>query len=151
MERLAKEVKEREGKIKELKSLTQKVRRENARLEREIEQKEEEIERERKLSDARSRAEILSAESNYNSKLEDERSKFEAERRKLFAFAADGFREYFNPQEAIDERSFKSLMGKVQTEMKRLAQQDQSIRRMVGATGRQGTEEAVAQILMNRE
>ena len=78
----------------------------------------------------------------------EQKTKWEAEKRRLLAFVADELRQFFNANEAIDERAFRSIITKAKEEITRLQKADSAIRRMVGASTRQTTDDAVAQLVL---
>jgi chromosome segregation ATPase len=89
----------------------------------------------------------LAAQESMTQKLQDVRTNLENERRRLFSVAADEFRTYFNAAETLDERSYRQLLAKVKTELKRLAESDASVRRLIGAAPGQPTDDAVAHLV----
>lgn len=138
----------REKQLKESKNEIAQLRREISRLEKELACKEEEAEREAKIAESALRGAQMTAESQFTARLSEHRMKWEAEKRRILAFAADELRQFFNASEAIDEHSFRSLICKAKEEISRLQRSDSAIRRMVGASGRQTTDDAVAQLVL---
>ena len=126
------------------------LKKEKRKLESDIQTTRGQLEREKKLMETKIRAEKVQAESNYNAKLEEQKVKAEAEKRKLFALGADAFRNFFNPNEQIDERSFKLVLERARDTIARLNKSDNDIRRMLGAGEGQTTPDAVAQLLMSK-
>jgi len=139
-----------DNRIKELKSNILQLKRDNSKLEKEISTLVEQNDRDRKLCEAEIRGATIQAESAYSMKLNEIKSKWESEKRRLLSFTADEFKLFFNPQETMDERSFKSLISRAKEEISRLSKMDAAIRRMVGAAPRQPTEDAVAQVLVGK-
>lgn len=139
----------REKQHKDTKLEVNQLKREISRLEKEIKAKEEESEREKKISESALRSATMNAEAQFTAKLSEHRMKWESEKRRILAYAADELRQFFNASEAIDEHSFRSLIGKVKEELGKLQRSDAAIRRMVGASGRQSTDDAVAQLVLN--
>ena len=90
----------------------------------------------------------IAAESHYAMKLEEQRQKSEAEIRKMCANTADAFRDFFDANEQMSERSFRAILEKAHDELARLSKSDAAIRRIVKAAERQTTEDAVAQAVM---
>ena len=91
----------------------------------------------------------LTADNTITQKLQDAKNKAEVDKRRIFSYAADEFRTLFNATENIDERSFRALISKASSELKRLSESDSVIRRLIGAAPRQSTDDAVAQLVMN--
>ena len=124
------------------------LKREKARLDNELTKLQDRLERERSLSRAAVKNAQLTADTTVAQKVQETKDKLEAEKRRIFTFAADEFRTFFNAADAIDERSFRTLMNKVSYELKRLSESDARIRQLTGAAPRQATDDAVAQIAM---
>ena len=125
------------------------LKREKAKLESELTSIQERMEREQALSKAAVKNAQLTAENTIAQKVQDAKNKAEVEKRRIFSYAADEFRALFNATENIDERSFRALINKASTELKRLSDSDSVIRRLIGASPRQSTDDAVAQLVMN--
>ena len=106
------------------------------------------MEREKKLSAASARSAVLTAESDCAAKMNDQKTKLESEKRRLYAFVADAFKQFYNPQETMDERSFRSVVNHVRDELNALTLTNTAVRRLVGASQHQKTDDAVAQALM---
>lgn len=125
-----------------------KLQKENKRLACELESFKGQLDRERKLMETNVRTSKIAAESHYAMKLEEQKAKAEAEIRKLCAAGADAFRDFFDANEQLSERSFRALLEKAHDELARLSKSDAAIRRIVKAGERQTTEDAVAQAVM---
>jgi chromosome segregation ATPase len=132
--------------IKQYKKKISEMRSEKERLDQELVIKNGQLARERKLAETAAEAKVLAAESDFTTKLEEAKRKLESEKRRIFAFAADNFSQFFNPQEAIDENSFKAVVVRAKNELGKLANSDVLIRRTVGASPGQDTTDAVAQL-----
>ncbi|OHT10579.1 hypothetical protein TRFO_20073 [Tritrichomonas foetus] len=126
------------------------LKKEKRKLESDVQATKGQLEREKKLMETKIRAEKVQAESNYNSRLEEQKVRAEAEKRKLFALGAEAFRNFFNPNEQIDERSFKAVLERARDTIAKLQKSDGDIRRMLGAGESQTTPDAVAQLLMSK-
>ena len=137
-----------EKRYKEAKSYVLQLRTDCAKLEKQNQLKCEELERAEKITQSTVKSSVVAAESQFNSRLAEQKTKFEAEKRRLISFAADEFRQYFNANDSIDERTYHSIIIKVKDELSRLQRIDGNIRRIIGASGRQTTDDAVAQLLM---
>jgi hypothetical protein len=61
----------------------------------------------------------------------------------MFAFVIDQFRQFFNPENGIEEDAFEGIMIRAKEAIARLIQSDQVVMRLVRADPRQKTEEAV--------
>ena len=92
--------------------------------------------------------ELITAETTYNTKINEMKSKADDEKRKIMSIAATEFSQFFDASEMIDERSYKSLIVHARDELERLTKSDSAIRRMINITGKQTTDDAVAQLLM---
>ena len=125
------------------------LKREKAKLESELTSLQERMEREQALNKAAVKNAQLTADNTITQKLQDAKNKAEVDKRRIFSYAADEFRTLFNATENIDERSFRALINKASSELKRLSESDSVIRRLIGAAPRQSTDDAVAQLVMN--
>lgn len=149
VEKMAKVVAEKEKKCKQYKSKLMQAKRENLKLTTEIQSQKELNERDKKLADSTAKSAILNAETNFNTRLDELKCKFETEKRRNYAFIADTFKQFFNPHEGIDEKSFRTIVSRARDELSRLLASDLAIRRLVGAASHQKTDDAVAQLIMN--
>ena len=147
--RLSEGITKKEKRIKEFKSTIAQLKHDNAKLEKDGKLREEEFARENKIAQTAIKGAAMSAESQYTAKLSEQKTKWEAEKRRILAFVADELRQFFNANEAIDEKSFRSIITKAKEEINRLQRTDAAIRRMVGATCRQTTDDAVAQLVIS--
>jgi hypothetical protein len=102
------------------------------------------------LSEAAPQSPIVASDSDCATKREEAKRKLEADQRTIFGLAADHFSQFFNPQEAIDENSFKAVLAKAKIELGRLTSSDVLIRKTVGASPSQDTADAVAQLASNQ-
>lgn len=107
------------------------------------------MERERGLNRAAIKSAVLEADAKAKEKIHKNKSKLEAEKQRILMFAFDEFRVFFDPAGTINERSFRELLFKVRSEMKRLSDSDTIIRRLTGASLHQSTDDAVAKILIS--
>jgi chromosome segregation ATPase len=148
VERVAHDLGLAEEVIHKAKSTIVAAKREKAKLQKELQSLHERMERDSEVTQAMIKSATLSAETTANEKVREFKAKNENERRRLFALAADEFRSFFNAAEAIDERSYRGLLHRVKTELKRLSDSDAVVRRLVGASPKQSTDDAVAQVLV---
>jgi hypothetical protein len=88
------------------------------------------------------RAAVLSAESECAAKINEQRTDI--------AYAADSFKQFFNPQDVIDERTFRQIIGRAREELQILGETNAAVRRIAGAAAHQKTDDAVAQAVMGR-
>ena len=149
VETMNKQLIEAEKKLKQAKSTIMQTKRENVKVSSELQALKEQSEREKKLIESSSKTTILNMENNLNNKLDEQKSKFDSDKRRIYGFVADAFKQYFNPHESIDDRSFKNIINRVKDELSRLSSSDLAIRRFVGAESHQKTDDAVAQLIMN--
>ncbi|OHT13922.1 hypothetical protein TRFO_15817 [Tritrichomonas foetus] len=150
VQKMAAQVSETELKNAQVQQEINVVRKEKRKMETEVSNMKNQLERERKLMESTIRAQKVQSEASYNSRLEEQRNKFETERRRLIALGTETFRNFFNPSDQIDERSFRSVLDKARDTITRLNNSDLSIRRMLGAAEQQTTPDAVAQLLMSK-
>ncbi|KAK8834574.1 hypothetical protein M9Y10_012637 [Tritrichomonas musculus] len=126
------------------------LRKDKRKLEKEVEAMKGQLERERKLMESKIRAEKIQTESNYFARLEEQKARSEAEKRKIFTLGAEAFRNFFNPNEQIDERSFKLVLDRARNTITQLQKSDNDIRRLLGVGESQTTLDAVAQMVMSK-
>ena len=150
VERMAKSVAEADVKVNAIKLEAYQAKKEMRRMEMELLQNNEKIERERKLLETSFSAKKISLESDYNLKLNNEKAKFEAEKRRICGFGAEAFKAFFNPNVEIDEKSYRCVIEQAKDELTRLAYSDAAVRRLVGARDNQTTDDAVAQLLLQK-
>lgn len=123
------------------------LKKEKMRLENEIKALYDQVKRERQISEADVNNKIMSAETNFSKKLHDYKTKCENEKKRIFSYVASEFRQFFNPSEIIDEKSFRYLLARIKKEYDKLYYSDTNVRRLVGAAPQQPTEEAVAHLM----
>lgn len=138
-----------EKKLKDAKQSLLKTKRERARLERDLKAAEDSFHREHMLVESSQKSAQLALEGYYNTRISELKSKFEEEKRRMISHVASEFSQFFNASEVIDERSFRNLLSSIKEELEELHRADTAIRRMVNASGRQTTDDAVAQVLMD--
>ena len=93
---------------------------------------EEQIAREKKLNDSEIKNELITAETTYNTKINEMKSKADDEKRKIMSIAATEFSQFFDASKTIDERSYKSyksLIVYARDELARLTKSDSAIRK----------------------
>jgi chromosome segregation ATPase len=149
LERISVDLARSEERVRKAKSVVCCLKRERCKLGNEIKSLKEKHERDAQVAQATIKSVSLSAESSLSQRVQELKMKFENEKRRLFALAADEFRTFFNAAESIDERSYQALLGRVKTELRRLADSEVAVRRLVGAGPRQATDDAVAQLLIH--
>lgn len=150
VERMAKVVAEAEAKVNEIKMQTYHAKKEMRRMEMELSQNNEKLERERKLLETSFAAKRATLESDFTLKLNNERARFEAEKRRICGFGAEAFKAFFNPNVEIDEKSYRSVIEQAKGELTRLSYTDAAVRRLVGARDNQTTDDAVAQLFLQK-
>lgn len=132
----------------ELKMTIIQLKREKMKLENKIESMNDQMKREKQLVDAEAKTKIIACEESLNQKMLEAKNKWESEKRRIFSYAADEFRSYYDKSDTIDERSFKNFLSRIKKELDRLNDSDTIIRRLVCAEPRQSTDDAVAQFIM---
>jgi chromosome segregation ATPase len=123
------------------------LKRERLQLQTKLESLTTKSQRDSEVTRAIIRNTELTAESTVTQKLQDAKAHYESERRRIFSIAADEFRGYFNAADSIDERSFRQLLARVKGELRRLSDTDVVVRRLVGASPKQSTDDAVARLI----
>ena len=107
------------------------------------------MDREIKIQQVTTQNQIATIENKYSQQVEDTKAKCESDKLRIFSYAADEFKRYYNQCESIDERSYRSLITRVRKELDRLTESDSMIRRMANAVPKQSTDEAVSKMLMS--
>ena len=147
-EKVSQELSSTSKKRDEAKMTIIQLKREKMKLESKIESLNDQMKREKQLVEAAAKTKIIQSEESLNQKMIEAKNKWESEKRRIFAFAADEFRSYYDKSDTLDERSFKSFLGRIKKELDRLNDSDTIIRRLVCAEPRQSTDDAVAQFIM---
>lgn len=149
VEKLVQDLADAKRKAKKSKELSNNIKQEKNQLEKEIEAQRLKAQKTKQIAEATAKTQMDSTIKNYLSRLESQKVKFENEKRKLFAFVADQFRQFFNPQDSLDETTIKAIITRASSELARLISSDFAIRKMVGADMQQRTDDAVAQLITN--
>ena len=149
LEKVSKQLIDSEQKNKQTKNSLIALKREKMKLEGELKIAVDQAYRERQICDADNKNKVMSLEASYEHRLQEYKNKWENEKRRIFSFTVDQFRQYFNPSEPMNERNFRSLLGKIKKELDKLTESDSIIRRLVGANPKQPTDEAVSQIVLS--
>ena len=90
-------------------------------------------------------------ETEYSTKLLEIKLKLETEKKGLLSFIANEFRQYFDPQDIINDHSIKKLLSKTKESLDKLTKSDLSIRSLIKANINQLTEDAVAQYVLGNK
>jgi chromosome segregation ATPase len=150
IQRLAEELAGSERRLKDGKAQILELRREVQRLEKDAHSLDDQMEREKRLHEAALRAAALGAESESAARLNEQKAHTENEKRRILAYVAEAFKQFFNPQEVIDETAFRHVVLRARDELAALVDLNQAVRRIVRASAHQKTEDAVAQAVMGR-
>jgi chromosome segregation ATPase len=150
IQRLAEELTKSERRTKDAKAQASELKRDVLKLEKDIRAQEEQIEREKRLHEAALRALALKAESDYTTKLNEQKARADNDERRIFAYVADSFKQFFNLQDIIDERSYRQVVNRAKEELTSLSEINDSVRRIVRASSHQKTDDAVAQAFFGR-
>lgn len=126
------------------------LRKEKAKLENEMKLLVEKTDREIKLTQTSAKAHVLANESKLNTQIAELKTKMQNSQRKLYAFIADTFRQYYSAQDGLDDKNVRMIISKAKSDIDRLQNIDASIRRLIGADGNQTTDDAVAQLFMHK-
>jgi chromosome segregation ATPase len=144
LERLTRELAALEAKNRKAKTAIVNLKREKMQLETDLTRANAKSERYIQVNQAVMKDVSLTAKLAANQKMKKAKAKFDDEKKRIFSLAVDEFRTFFNASEHIDERSDRRLLTRVKTEMQRLEDSDLAMRRLVGATPNQATNDAVA-------
>ena len=111
-------------KLVQMRSCCQEIKIEKEKLIKEVQTLNEQIEREKQIAQANAKTQILKAQSEFTQKLDEQKGLCEKEKRKYFTYVADQFRQFFNPQEVIDEKSFREVILRVKNELSKVTSHD---------------------------
>lgn len=148
IQKLSSNVNQSNTQISSLKSSIRKLQSDKRRLESDAKIAKEQMEREKLILESQMRKRIIDVESQFNNRLDQVRSQYEAEQRRIYTYAAEQFKKFFNPTQQFNERAFKQTLESVKDELSRLTQSDNAIRRILGASDCQTTEDAVASLVV---
>jgi chromosome segregation ATPase len=149
LEKVSQDLSESDARIRQAKASILSLRREKLKLETEIKALTEKSEREAQVGAVALKSAQLNAEAAASQKLQELRTKSETEKRRLFSIAGDEFRAFFDAAVPIDERSYRGLLLRVKTELKRLTDSEAVVKRLVGAGPKQTIDDAVAQLVIH--
>lgn len=149
VEKLSEVLASTEKKLKQSKAKIMQVKRDNINVTAELQSQIEQNERDKQLAESTTRSAILNAETSFNTRVNELKSKYETDKRRTYSYVADSFKQFFNPHENINEKSFKIIVNRAKDELTRLVNSDSAIRRLVCAASHQNTDDAVAQALMS--
>lgn len=149
VEKLVQDLSEAKRKAKKSKELSKNFKQEKIQLEKAIEDQKLKMQKAKLFVETAAKSQLESAEKDFITKLEASKVRHENDKRKLFAFVADQFRQFFNPQDSLDETTVRAIITRASSELARLVSSDFAIRKMVGAEMQQRTDDAVAQLVTN--
>lgn len=124
IEKLTKQLACAHKKLVQMRSCCQEIKIEKEKLIKEVQTLNEQIEREKQIAQANAKTQILKAQSEFTQKLDEQKGLCEKEKRKYFTYVADQFRQFFNPQEVIDEKSFREVILRVKNELSKVTSHD---------------------------
>ena len=78
---------------------------------------------------------------------ENARLNFEQQKREIFHFAADVFKQFFDPRMQITESSFKTILQNVKARLDNSVKQEETIKRILGIIGNENIETALIRTL----
>jgi len=139
---------ESEDRLKEKNSELIRVAQLNNQIEKVIISKEEEIKREKRLIDAKSKAQILSIEMKYQSKIEDMYYEFDNEKRKLINFVVNQFSMFYDASQPLSLECLILVTEKACKELIRLNNLEESLKRLLGVHS-ESIEDAVSKIILS--
>jgi hypothetical protein len=148
LEQVAEQLREVQKREKEEKCWIKALEKEKKSLRNELNEVNERSLREKRLTEAVVKNAVIHARKESEQMLEEVKKKFNDEKSRLFAWAVDEFREFFNAGETFDEKSYRALLDRARNEMKRLVASDLAVRRLVGAEIGLATEDAVARFVL---
>lgn len=112
-----------------------------------IDAKKKELENEKKLSATKLKAISLSSDMKLRNETETLKMDFEQQKREIFHYAAEVFKQFFDPRMQMTEATYKAILQNARTKLDLSAQQDEAIRKMLGIVGNENIESALLQLL----
>ncbi|KAK8857839.1 hypothetical protein M9Y10_012934 [Tritrichomonas musculus] len=157
LQKVIKQLKMKDEKIKELNMNIKTLINEKNKLSNEANAIKEQLERERLIIDASVKTQILTIESKYKEQMDKQIAHNEAEQRNIIMFAVNAFRTIVSPASTMgvsgssndNVKLYKNLIEKIKDIVTKLSESDQAIRKMLCAYNHQTTQDAVAQLLYN--
>lgn len=149
VQKLSVTLSESESKYNSLRNEFILIQKDNDHLKKEIQSLEGQLEREKKLMETATTTKKVTLQAEYDSLLDEQKGQHENEQYRIFAYVVDTFRSYFNVTEQINESSFRAVIDRVNAELTKLTSSDQTIRRLLHASERQTTQDAVAQLMFD--
>jgi hypothetical protein len=138
---------ESKARNRKAKSLIVALKRERLQLQSNIDSLAMKSQRDAEVRKATVRNVQPTAQSTVTQKLQDLKARFGNEKWRIFSIAADWFRAFFNAADSIEELLPRQLLSGVKNELRRLAESDVLVRRLVRAALKQSTDDAVAHLL----
>lgn len=157
LQKVMKQLKVKDDKIKELNQNIKSLINEKNKFANEANAIREQLEREKLIVDATVKTQILTIESKYKEQLDQQIARDEAERRSIIMYAVNAFRTIVSPASTMgvstspgdNVKLYKILIEKIKDIVTKLSESDQTIRKMLCAYSHQTTQDAVAQLLYN--
>jgi DNA repair exonuclease SbcCD ATPase subunit len=106
--------------------------------------------RQLQLSQTRLRVVELAAETRAHNEIEDAREGCEQEKREIYAAVAAALQRWYDGRQQLDEREFREILARAQTDIARMLEQEARIRRLLALDVHEGPEEAIVELLRVR-
>jgi translation elongation factor EF-G len=120
----------------------------NQHLKQQLQSQQETIDREKQLIENRAKGLNMQFDLKCQQLVEELKAGHEEEIRKIYGFIVKSFKRFFDGRQKLGEECVKSIIEKATVECERLHQGDLTIRRLLGLSASESTEEAVARLLL---
>lgn len=138
-------------------SKTEKLRKKNRKLLFELTEKKHEIDkliesksRDDQLYECSSKATMAAIENRFMNQINEMEKRQEAEKKRIFNIAAEEMNDFANGSESLNEKQFRKMIKQAGDEIRRLKENEATIKNMLSSTNCDTTVEAVAHILFKK-
>lgn len=112
-----------------------------------IDAQKKELEREKKLSATKLKAISLTSDMKMKNETESLKMDFEQQKREIFHYAAEVFKQFFDPRMQMTEATYKAILQNARSKLDLSIQQEESIKKLLGIVGNESIETALIQLL----
>jgi hypothetical protein len=138
---------EAEGRNKVLSTKNAQITIERDQLRARIASMGEECDRQKSLTSTRLKAVSLASETNCRNQIEEAKAQFELDKRRIFAAAANLFRQFYNPRNELNDAEFTRLLTRAAEELARSHGLELAIRRLLGIDLSESPEAAISKLI----
>jgi hypothetical protein len=102
------------------------------------------------LQEAALKSVSANLEGSYENRIGEFKLRCAAENQRIYAFAADQFRQFCDVSRHFDEREFRMLIARVKDELGRLTDAEVTVRKIIGGDPAQSIEDLVQQLVFTK-